>query len=712
MRFAAQVVVGYVVEIIDGNDESLQNATFEINPIIAPVDGPYFDENAVETARWIAREYGSPLAVAIRLFTPSSGKFVVRETVDGTFEAMNSASGHRFEYTYSLTEKGREFVPRPQAKKQIAILSQLKDFPRTYKELRGAVAGADHKTMQLLEAHGYVECEIKRVYRGDITPASMEYVRPEKLTAGQITALDAIAEATAAGAGVVVLDGITGSGKTEVYLQAIEKTLESGQGAIALVPEISLTPQTVGRFKARFGDLVAVVHSKLSDSEKQDQWDRIQSGDARVVVGARSALFAPLAHTGLIIIDEEHDSSYKQSSSPRYHARDVAVFMARLRHIPLVLGSATPSFEALNLCAENRWKQVVLDERANHRALPEVTVVDLTKEFEEGNHSMFSRELAAALETVEAKKQKAILLLNRRGSASFLLCRECGYVPHCKNCSTSLTYHEHNNHLRCHQCNLIEPLPGVCPECGSPYLRQFGAGTQRLESELKALFPAMPVVRMDADTTTTKNAHQKLLAQFADLEYGVLLGTQMIAKGLDFPEVTLVGVVTADVTLNLPDYQAGERTYQLLEQVAGRAGRGEETGRVIIQTYWADHPAIVAAQKHDRSLFYEPESEVRRELRYPPYVRLANVILSAVKETDAKEYAESLGKAFADETDITLLGPAPCALSRINNKFRYHLLIKAKRGVALGDIVLEKLKSVPSSHHVGVAVDVDPLSLM
>ena len=402
-----------------------------------------------------------------------------------------------------------------------------------------------------------------------------------QLTEGQKAAVAAIEAARAAGDGrVVLVDGVTGSGKTEVYLQAIERTLAEGRRAIVLVPEISLTPQTVARFRGRFGDAVAVMHSRMSDGERYDQWDFIKSGAAKVVVGARSALFTPAANVGLIVIDEEHEGSYKQDSSPRYHARDVAEWMMARAGGALVLGSATPSIESLYQVNKNpRWTTAALPERANGRPMPAIEVVDMAAEFASGSRAMFSGRLARALGEELAQGRKAVLLLNQRGFAKFLLCRDCGFVPECPHCSTSLTYHEQGAKLICHHCGYTVGAPPVCPECGSPYLKKFGAGTQRVETELRQLLdglpdvgPTVPIIRMDADTTQAKGAHQALLEEFAAADAAVLLGTQMIAKGLDFDDVTLVGVINADTQLHLPDYRAGERTFQLIEQVAGRAG--------------------------------------------------------------------------------------------------------------------------------------------
>ena len=521
----------------------------------------------------------------------------------------------------------------------------------------------------------------------------------------------------------MLVDGVTGSGKTEVYLAAIERTLEEGRDACVLVPEISLTPQTVGRFRARFGDRVAVLHSRLGVGERFDQWDMVRSGEARVVVGARSALFAPLRNPGLYIIDEEHESSYKQSSAPRYHAREVAARMARECGAALVLGSATPSLEALGRCragsyAGASWTRVEMPERPGARPLPPVEVVDMAQEFATGWRSMFSRALTAGLNDVVERGEKAVLLLNQRGFAKFLLCRDCGYVPRCEQCSTSLTYHERGHKLVCHTCGREYPVPVLCPSCGSRYFKQFGAGTQRVEDELRALLPpGFTVVRMDADTTRGKGGHERCLEEFDTAPSAVLLGTQMIAKGLDFPEVTLVGVINADTVLKVCDFRAAERTYALLEQVAGRAGRGERSGRVVIQTYQANHPAIVAAATHDRTPFVEHELPLRAEVGYPPYARLANVLVwgkderavcdAAVRATDAVEAAlTAAGLGFE------ALGPVECVVSRVEGRFRHHTLVRALPEADLGGVLGPALATLQLPPGVSLAVDVDPYDLL
>ena len=547
-----------------------------------------------------------------------------------------------------------------------------------------------------------------------------------QLTDGQAKALAAIAEACEKADGSVVLvDGVTGSGKTEVYLQAIEAVLAKGKTACVLVPEISLTPQTVARFRGRFGNQVAVMHSRMSAGERFDQWDFVRSGEARVVVGARSALFTPLRNLGLIVIDEEHEGSYKQDSSPRYHARDVAIWMAKRAGAAVVLGSATPSIESLYAAAKDpQWHQVSLPERANGKPMPKVTVIDMAAEFKGGSRSMFSKELTDALEEELAAGHKAVLLLNQRGFAKFVLCRDCGFVPSCPSCSTSLTYHERGNFLVCHHCGHKVPAPATCPECGSPYLRKFGAGTQRVEDDLHALIAGfegvgeVPIIRMDADTTAHKGAHQRLLEEFAAAESAVLLGTQMIAKGLDFDDVTLVGVISADTQLHLPDYRAAERTFDLVEQVAGRAGRAELEGRVMVQTYEASAPAIRAAATYDRALFLRDELPKRKALGYPPYVRLANVLVWGADEEAVRSYAEKLRDEIAVRVrDYTtgnwqVFAAAPCVFAKLKNTYRWHILVKAPLDSDISQVLLPLFRARKAEASVNVAVDVDPNDLL
>lgn len=548
-----------------------------------------------------------------------------------------------------------------------------------------------------------------------------------RLTAGQAEALSVVSACVERAQGEVVLvDGVTGSGKTEVYLQAIEGVLARGRNAIVLVPEISLTPQTVARFRGRFGDAVAVMHSRMSQGERYDQWDFVKSGEARVVVGARSALFTPMKNVGLIVIDEEHEGSYKQDSAPRYVARDVAAWMVARSGGVLVLGSATPSIESLHACAKNPlWHRVSLPERANGKPLPDVEIVDMAAEFHNGSRAMFSGRLTRALGEELSQGRKAVLLLNQRGFAKFLLCRDCGFVPECPSCSTSLTFHELGNKLVCHHCGYVVAAPPVCPECASPYLKKFGAGTQRVEAELRALLdsmpgvgPGVPVIRMDADTTKAKGAHQRLLEEFARADAAVLLGTQMIAKGLDFDDVTLVGVINADTQLHLPDYRAGERTFSLIEQVAGRAGRASLAGRVLVQTYEADSVAIRAAASYNRALFLHHELPKRRVLGYPPYARMANVLVWGRSEAEVRRVAGEL-HARLEETvrDVagdrwSVLPAGPCVMAKLRGTYRWHIVVKCPPEDDMSLVLARLFRTRKPDREVNVAVDIDPNDLL
>ncbi|MBR3690302.1 MAG: primosomal protein N', partial [Eggerthellaceae bacterium] len=589
--FGPRKQIGFVVEV-----EELEQADLaclgldpkKLKSVDRALSKPYFDEEGAACARFLSERYIAPLSSCVRLFTPPGGVPRLVRTPAGGWRIEEPAVGEVDDRWVSLGPAAAEFAPRKNAAKQQAIMDVLARGDVRVAEL-ACEFGSVSQTLKTLSEKGAVSIELRRRMRGVQSGEDASFVPSPKpcLTEGQLAALEAIERARAAKSGqVVLIDGVTGSGKTEVYLQAIEATLEKGRNAIVLVPEISLTPQTVARFRGRFGNTVAVMHSRMSQGERYDQWDFIRSGAARVVVGARSALFTPMANVGLIVIDEEHEGSYKQDSAPRYVSRDVAAWMVARSGGVLVLGSATPSIEALYRCEkEEGWHRVSLPERANGRALPEVDVIDMAAEFSSGSRSMFSGRLSRALADELAAGRKAVLLLNQRGFAKFLLCRDCGFVPECPSCSTSLTYHEQGAMLACHHCGYRIAVPPVCPECGSPYLRKFGAGTQRVEAELRALLdelpgvgPGVPIIRMDADTTKGKGAHQRLLEQFVNADAAVLLGTQMIAKGLDFEDVTLVGVINADTQLHLPDFRAGERTFALIEQVAGRAGRSELPG--------------------------------------------------------------------------------------------------------------------------------------
>jgi len=510
-----------------------------------------------------------------------------------------------------------------------------------------------------------------------------------------------------------LLYGITASGKTEVYLQAIDFVLSKGRSAIVMVPEISLTPQTIERFVSRFGDGVAVVHSKLTPAKRFLEWKKIKDGKARIVVGARSAVFSPMDNLGVIIMDEEHETTYKQDDVPRYHARDVAEERAKLNNCPLILGSATPSLESYYKAKEGEYKLVKLTKRIDERLLPRVKIVDMRMELATRKRiAIFSKVLLDAMDkTIKAGKQ-AIIFLNRRGFSTFVNCKSCGFVMKCKRCDTVLVYHFENKRLVCHYCNYTAAPPDICPKCRSGYIRYFGLGTEKVESEISHNFSHARVARMDSDTTAKRGSHDRILGEFKSGVVELLVGTQMIAKGLDFPQVTLVGVVSADVSLNIPDFRASERTFNLLTQVAGRAGRGEDGGEVIVQTYAPHHYSILTAAKHDYEKFYHEEILSRKELLFPPFINLVKVTVRARNDDIASGTARDLAGAIrAENKEMRFSGPAPAPIARMRGYFRYNILLKDKDRLAMCALLRKVLPKFKRPHGVLIAVDVDPVSM-
>lgn len=515
-----------------------------------------------------------------------------------------------------------------------------------------------------------------------------------------------------------LLHGVTGSGKTEVYLQGIAEVLARGLGAIVLVPEISLTPQTVEHFQARFGqERVAVLHSRMTESRRYEAWQRIRSGASPVVVGTRSAIFAPLAEIGLIVVDEEHEPSYKQEETPRYHAREVAIERGRLHQAAVVLGSATPSLETFSRAVEGATGEgppirlLPLPARIEEVPLPEVEIVDMRQELAHGRRDrVLSRALEEALARTLKERQQAMLFLNRRGFSTFLHCRSCGAVLRCKACRIPLTYHMATRTLQCHTCSASQKAPETCPKCRSEYVRFSGTGTERVESELARAFPQATAARMDTDATQAAGSHEKILDAFREHRVDVLVGTQMIAKGLDFPRVTLVGVISADTALNLPDFRSAERTFALLTQVAGRAGRGRMPGKVIIQTYAPHHYAIQAAKTHDYATFFKKEMEIRRELDLPPFSRLTLLLTRAGRETQAAQFAQALAAACRKcSPQIQVQGPAPAPVRRVRRQYRWQVLLKTAGLEPIREKLPEVLRSVRPPKGGHLTVDVDPL---
>ncbi|PEF39085.1 primosomal protein N' [Bacillus sp. AFS026049] len=605
------------------------------------------------------------------------------------------------------------------AKKQQELLQYFIEHqePIPLKELLELMNTSSGTVKSLVSKGALAEMD-QEVYRDPYENRVFEKSIPFTLTAEQTAALKPIQEKIHHDEhDVFLLYGVTGSGKTEVYLQAIASVIEKGKEAIMLVPEISLTPQTVKRFKERFGEQVAVMHSGLSVGEKYDEWRKIHRKEVKVVVGARSAVFAPFESLGLVIIDEEHESSYKQEETPRYHARDVAIERAKSYGCPVILGSATPTLESFARAKKNVYKLLTLSQRMNKNALPAVDIVDMREELRTGNRSMFSELLFTKLKDRLEKGEQTVLMLNKRGHSSFVMCRSCGLVINCPNCDISLTYHRFNDIMKCHYCGFEEGMPSVCPECESEHIRFFGTGTQKVEEELAKILPEARVIRMDVDTTSKKGSHERLLNAFGEGKADILLGTQMIAKGLDFPNITLVGVLSADTMLHLPDFRSSEKTFQLLTQVSGRAGRHQLPGEVVIQTYTPEHYSIELSALQDYDAFYEREMYLRRQSHYPPYFYVVLITVSHEDLMKTVSVTEKITNYLGSRLnrDSVVLGPVASPISRINNRYRYQCLIKYKREPDLNQhlrTLLEHYQKETAQNHLQISIDLNPQIMM
>ncbi|WP_374712513.1 primosomal protein N' [Symbiobacterium terraclitae] len=675
----------------------------EIPPIPAPL---------VQLARWTADRYLSTFPAALRLLLPPEARRQEVRTLTITSYRLN------VDDVEALVEQlGRRAPRQAELLTYMARVGGEAERAQVLADLGESIAGP---IKVALEKGWLVAGRVAR-RRDPFAGEQVIPTPPPVLTPEQQQALDSIRQELIAPPGFrqpVLIHGVTGSGKTELYLRAIAMVREMGRNAICLVPEISLTPQMIQRFRARFGGEVAVLHSALSAGEKFDEWQRIRRGEVSIVVGARSAVFAPFENVGLIIIDEEHEQSYKQESPPpAYHAREVAAERARLEGALLVLGSATPALESFHLARTGVYRLVSLDHRVDDRPMPRVTLVDMREELRAGNRSIFSRALVEALDQTLAAREQAILFLNRRGYNTFILCRTCGEAIQCVSCAVAMTYHLGDDHLACHYCDHTAPVPTVCPKCGSKAIRHLGAGTERVEEELRRLYPGARVARMDVDTTRRKGSHAAILKRFASREVDVLVGTQMITKGLDFPDVTLVGVVLADTSLNLPDFRAAERTFQLVTQVAGRAGRGERPGRVIVQTYQPDHASLLAAAEHDYHRFFAEEVKFREQLDYPPFAHMIHLVLSGEEEAAVIETARAVHQMLVSGGfSGQILGPAPAPLAKLRGRYRHHLVLK---GTDIGTMTAEVRAAFAAgrgtwrkSRSVTLSVDVDPMSIL
>ena len=671
-------------------------------------------------ARWIAEYYCCPVETALKSVLPEA----VRREEAGWRERLTVRARPAAGETPELTARQAEVLEEVVQAREIP-LQELLERTRTTAE-----------TVRRLEDKGLIEVaprisERDPYAREQILPTQPLAPNPEQAAAlEQITAAMARTPAlgTPADAGgrsaVFLLHGVTGSGKTEVYLQSIAHALERGEGAIVLVPEISLTPQTVERFKARFSTgpvrtLVAVLHSHLSAGERHDEWHKIRQGRARIVIGARSAIFAPVEPLGLVIVDEEHEHSYKQEEAPRYHASDVAVVRGQREGAVVVLGSATPSLESYYNAQRGKYRLLELRTRVDDQKLPLVRVVDMRREVRANQGTpVFSRLLQEAITQRLEKKEQVILFLNRRGYSTSLQCPKCGYVAGCPNCSVALTYHRARQSICCHICGHAAPAPAVCPEpkCRNPAIRYAGLGTEKVESTLRKLFARAAIERMDSDTLKRKEDYRRVLGDFRTGKIDILVGTQMIAKGLHFPNVTLVGIIYADLSLHLPDFRAGEQTFQLLTQVSGRAGRGDVEGEVVVQTFTPFHPAIQFARRHDYPGFYEEEIGARSQLKYPPVSRVALVTLKGRNEDKVSFAADhlkrELEKALAGWKDLILAGPAPEPLLRAETFYRHQIMLRTRQMSHLSRVLSDLTSRLSLPEDLTFTVDIDPVDLL
>ncbi|QDU62326.1 Primosomal protein N' [Planctomycetes bacterium Pan216] len=677
--------------------------TQKLKSIAAVLDeAPLLTPSMLRLTKWIADYYACGWGQVLDAVLP---------------HAVKQRSGTR--WTVFLQPVPEE--KRPEAKltaKQQRAFESLIDLkrPATIKELaQSARCGAD--CIKALVTKGWATSERRRVHSRPPVLAPIVWDRPRALNPHQKAAVDAIGGAIRDGiAKTFLLHGVTGSGKTEVYLQSIAEVVKLGRETIVLVPEISLTPQTIERFRQRF-DEVAVLHSHLSDVDRHWHWQRIARGEVQVVIGARSALFAPCPNLGLIVIDEEHETTFKQETTPRYQARDVAAQRSRLENVPLILGSATPSLESWLAARQRRIELLSLPERVENLPMPRVTTVDMRHEYRSGARALSGVLRRAVIETVDAKGQ-VILFLNRRGFSTTILCPSCGHVESCEHCEISLTFHKKLDRLLCHFCDAEFPVPSRCSSCGLPSIRYAGIGTERLEEEVTALFPNYRCARMDSDTMRSAPHYDKVLTAFRRGEIDILLGTQMIAKGLDFPNVHLVGVVTADTGRNIPDFRASERTFQLIAQVAGRTGRGQTPGRVLVQTFNPDDPAILAATKHDYHRFVNEEMPTRKEFGYPPFDSLMRVIVRAKDEEVARHASKILAARFRaclsefPPGAVRVLGPAPAPVAKLRDHYRMHFQVHSRQPALRQKLLEMAIKDLQLPGDTEFTADVDPISMM
>lgn len=690
-----------------------ESSEFEIKDIAKVENG--LTNKQIELANWMAKRYFCNVSECIKLMqTPGTRTKNVNNRVQDKKINVVYLKKDFEEINFDI-EKGRL-----KSDKQIRILNFIKNNEGCSISEIEAFTDCSRAIVNTLIKNGYLELVEKRVERNPLNSKEVNNTKKLKLTDEQQEAFNKVSDSIDNNKyEQFLLYGVTGSGKTEVYLQLIDKVIKEDKSAILLVPEISLTPQMLERFISRFGkETIAVLHSKLSIGERHDEWERIKDEKAKIIIGARSAIFAPVKKLGIIIIDEEHDSSYKSEASPKYNAKEVAKKIAKEEKIPLLLGSATPDLITFYNAKETKKTTILeLTKRANNSNLPKVEIVDLKQELANGNRSMLSHDLYGAIEKNLKDKLQTILFLNRRGYSTFIMCRNCGYTVKCKNCNISMTYHSYENKLKCHYCGYEEKLVKTCPECGSDKIRYFGTGTQKLEQEIHKQFPNAKTIRMDVDTVTKKNSHEEILSKFKNEDIDILIGTQMVVKGHHFPKVTLVGVIAADSSLNIDDYRATERTFQILTQVAGRAGRENLPGKVIIQSYNPENFSIQNAQKQNYEEFYETEIALRKQLKYPPFCDIIIIGFNSISEKEIIKVSnfayEYLNKNLKTEK-FKIFKPMPSPIDKIQNKYRWRIIIKGNMNENTNEVLNQLLKELYNKNYknIKITVDVNPNNMM
>lgn len=683
--------------ILDLKAEEEMKVSFKMKSILSVEnEEPVITEDDLKLINFLREEYLCKYIDAIRLLIPV-----------GILKGAKSKSRNVIVFINDNLEK----IKNKDGYIEIIDFIKRNTGKYTKTELSKEHGFSIYKLNKLME-HGLIKSEEEIVFRYNTREYNKDVQK--NLTAEQSMAIKEIEESEE---NLILLKGVTGSGKTEVYMRIVEKTLEEGKSAIVLVPEIALTPQMIERFKGRFGSNVALFHSKLSDGERFDEWYRVKEGKASLIIGARSAIFLPAKNLGLIIIDEEHENTYKSDQNPKYQTKEVAEYIAKLKGCKVILGSATPTIESYYRAISGEMKLVELNHRVDNKPMPKMMLVDMREELRSGNKSLFSRRLYASMKEKLEKGEQIILFLNRRGFSTFVSCRSCGYVFHCEDCDISMTYHK-NGFLVCHYCGKTKKQPNLCPKCGSKYVKFFGAGTERVEEEVRRYFKNARILRMDVDTTRAKDSHEKIYNAFKAREADILIGTQMVSKGLDFPNVTLVGILAADMSLNLPDYRAAERSFQIITQVAGRAGRGDKEGEVIVQTYTPEHYSLQYAKKYDYENFYEKEFTIRAMMGYPPFGRILLINGSGKNEDELRKQMIYLGEKVKEKAEefggLEVLGPTPCIIYRIKENYRWQIIIKgefsSKFSKSIKDILYDKANNVYND--IRVSMDINPNSLI